>query len=58
MGYRQLTQAQRYQIHACIGVGKSQRQAARNLGIHNSTISRELCRNATDDGYEPELAQV
>ncbi|NYS60510.1 helix-turn-helix domain-containing protein [Halomonas salicampi] len=35
----------------------SQRQVARDLGIHNSTISRELRRNAADDGYEPELAQ-
>ncbi|GEN29685.1 hypothetical protein HVA01_33310 [Halovibrio variabilis] len=35
----------------------SQRQVARDLGIHNSTISRELRRNANADGYEPELAK-
>ncbi|MGP9768791.1 IS30 family transposase, partial [Halomonas sp. AOP13-D3-9] len=57
MEYRQLTQTQRYQIHAYIGVGMNQRQVARALGIHNSTISRELRRNATADGYEPEQAQ-
>ncbi|MEH6640234.1 helix-turn-helix domain-containing protein [Vreelandella glaciei] len=57
MGYRQLTQTQRYQIHAYIGVGVSQRQVARALGIHNSTISRELLRNAADNGYVSELAQ-
>ncbi|MGO3004912.1 MAG: IS30 family transposase, partial [Halomonas sp.] len=38
-------------------VGMSQRQAAKNLGVHNSTISRELRRNATGEGYEPEMAQ-
>ncbi|MGP9645308.1 IS30 family transposase [Halomonas sp. AOP22-C1-8] len=57
MEYRQLTQTQRYQIHARAEIGMSQRQIAKDLGIHNSTISRELRRNATADGYEPELAQ-
>ncbi|WP_281506134.1 helix-turn-helix domain-containing protein, partial [Chromohalobacter nigrandesensis] len=42
MGYRQLTQTQRYQIHAQQGVHMSQRQIARALGIHSSTVSREL----------------
>ncbi|MCO7248142.1 helix-turn-helix domain-containing protein [Halomonas janggokensis] len=34
----------------------SRRQIARELGIHNSTISRELRRNATTSGYDPEQA--
>ncbi len=46
MGYRQLTQTQRYQIHACYDLGISQRQIGRELGLHSSTISRELRRNA------------
>lgn len=58
MGYRQLTQTQRYQIHAQRGVGMSQRQIARALGIHNSTVSRELRRNAAPDGYDPYQAQT
>ncbi|WP_280566702.1 IS30 family transposase [Chromohalobacter sp. 296-RDG] len=57
MGYRQLTQTQRYQIHAQQGVSMSQRQIARALGIHNSTVSRELRRNASPDGYDPRQAQ-
>lgn len=39
-------------------VGTSQRQIARVLGIHNSTVSRELRRNAGPSGYAPELAQT
>ncbi|NWO11564.1 helix-turn-helix domain-containing protein, partial [Chromohalobacter salexigens] len=56
MGYRQLTQIQRYQIHARYDLGMSQRQIGRELGLHSSTISRELRRNATSDGYDPEQA--
>ncbi|WP_355661575.1 IS30 family transposase [Halomonas salifodinae] len=58
MGYRQLTQTQRYQIHARHGLGMSQRQIAGELGVHSSTISRELRRNATASGYDPEQAQA
>ncbi|MCG6656337.1 helix-turn-helix domain-containing protein [Halomonas campisalis] len=54
MGYRQLIQTQRYQIHARYDLGVSQRQIGRELGIHSSTISRELRRNATSGGYDPE----
>ncbi|MCE9662961.1 helix-turn-helix domain-containing protein [Halomonas sp. M5N1S17] len=57
MGYRQLTQTQRYQIFARHDFGVSQRQIARELGIHSSTISRELRRNANFGGYKPEQAQ-
>ncbi|WP_410330039.1 type II toxin-antitoxin system ParD family antitoxin [Marinobacter sp.] len=56
MKYRQLTQAQRYQISALRVAGKSQRQIATLLGCHSSTISRELRRNSVH-GYEPERAQ-
>ncbi|MGP9656180.1 IS30 family transposase [Halomonas sp. AOP35-4E-18] len=58
MGYQQLTQAQRYQIYARHDLGRSQRQIARELGLHSSTISRELRRNATAGGYDPEQAQA
>ncbi|MFC0382087.1 helix-turn-helix domain-containing protein [Chromohalobacter israelensis] len=58
IGYRQLTQTQRYQIHARYDLGISQRQIGRVLGIHSSTISRELRRNATAIGYDLEQAQV
>ncbi|HAU18548.1 MAG TPA: IS30 family transposase, partial [Marinobacter adhaerens] len=39
MKYRQLTQAQRYQISALRVAGKSQRQIAAMLGRHSSTLS-------------------
>jgi len=49
MEYRQLTQTQRYQIHARYDLGMSQRQIGRELNLHSSTISREIRRNATAD---------
>jgi len=53
MGYRQLTQAQRYQISAFLRVGWSQRKIAREINGHSSTISRELHRNRSLTAYEP-----
>ena len=53
MGYRQLTQAQRYQISAFLRVGWSQRKIAREINCHSSTISRELRRNRSLTEYEP-----
>ena len=53
MGYRQLTQAQRYQISAFLRVGRSQRSIAQELNYHSSTISRELHRNRSFSRYEP-----
>ena len=57
MGYRQLTQKQRYQIFAYLETGSSQRRIARELGVHSTTISREVRRNAAPEGYDPEQAQ-
>jgi len=56
MGYRQLTQAQRYQISAFLRVGWSQRSIAQELNCHSSTISRELRRNRSFSRYEPAQA--
>lgn len=50
MGYKQLTMAQRYQIEALKKEGLSQRAIAINIGVHYSTVSRELGRNSIDDG--------
>jgi IS30 family transposase len=41
---------QRYQIEALKKEGLSQRAIALNIGVHYSTISRELRRNALDSG--------
>ncbi len=58
MGYRQLTQVQRYQIFAYLETGISQRQIAKAIGVHSSTISREIKRNGLISGYAPEQAQL
>lgn len=50
MGYKQLTYEQRYQIEALKKEGLSQRDIAKNLGVHHSTICRELLRNSLDTG--------
>lgn len=58
MNYTQLTQEQRYQIYAFRQAGFSQSATARELGVHKSTISRELKRNCGQRGYRPRQAQL
>ena len=54
--YNQLTQEPRYQISGLRKAGMSLRAIALEVGVHFSTISRELRRNATVDGYNPKTA--
>jgi len=54
--YIQLTQEQRYQIYALKKMGHTQTEIARVLGVHKSTISRELRRNPGRRGYRPQQA--
>jgi IS30 family transposase len=56
MTYTQLTQTQRYQIYALLKMEHSQTQIAGCLGVHKSTISRELRRNRGQRGYRPKQA--
>ena len=56
MSYTQLTREQRYQIYALQKEDHSQAAIARNLGVHKSTISRELKRNRGARGYRPRQA--
>jgi IS30 family transposase len=56
MTYTQLTQEQRYQIDALLKMEHSQFQIATALGVHKSTISRELRRNRGKRGYRPKQA--
>jgi len=56
MSYTQLTQEQRYQIHALMKAGHNQMEIARVLGVHKSTISRECRRNRGLRGYRPAQA--
>jgi transposase, IS30 family len=48
--YNQLTLEQRYKIEALIKAGKSQSETAGHIGVHRSTISRELRRNVPQRG--------
>lgn len=56
MQYTQLTQVQRYQIYALMKAGLNQTQIANIVGVHKSTISRELRRNRGQRGYRPKQA--
>ena len=56
MSYTQLTQEQRYQIHSLLKMEHNQTEIAECLGVHKSTISRELHRNRGLRGYRPKQA--
>lgn len=55
--YYQLTQEQRYQIYALRKTGHSRSEIAEVIGVHKSTVSRELKRNRGQRGYRPQQAQ-
>lgn len=55
--YQQLTEEDRIEIYAMKQAGKSQRAISQRLGVHFSTISRELARNTGRRGYRPQQAQ-
>jgi len=54
--YTQLTQDERYQIYAFLKAGFSQTAIAVEIGVHKSTVSRELSRNRGQRGYRPQQA--
>jgi len=54
--YTQLTREQRYQIKALLSMGHTQADIARAVGVHRSTISRELRRNRGQRGYHAKQA--
>ncbi len=55
--YKQLTEEDRIEIYAMKQAGKEQNMIAAVLGVHPSTISRELSRNTGLRGYRPKQAQ-
>ena len=55
--YSQLTDEDRIEIYAMKQAGKKQNMIADELGVHPSTISRELVRNTGLRGYRPKQAQ-
>jgi transposase, IS30 family len=56
--YKQLDQAQRYQIAILKKAGKNQQEIAELLGVSAGTICRELQRNKGKKGYRPKQAQI
>jgi len=54
--YTQLTLEQRYQIQALLKMGHSFQEIAHVVGVHKSTISREVRRNQGKRGYRPQQA--
>ena len=56
MTYKHLTQEERYQIHALKRQGIKLGCIAAELCRHRTTISRELKRNASANGYKPAAA--
>lgn len=56
--YTQLTQELRYQIYILMKAEHSQTEIANILGVHKSTISRELRRNQGQRGYRPKQAHT
>lgn len=57
MGYRRLTQEERYQIQAWLATGISLRRSARLLCRSPSTVVREVRRGNTLSGYKAKFAQ-
>ena len=58
MNYRQLVDSQRYQIESYLNANYAITQIAIELGVHKSTISRELQRNSKKRSYTACHAQV
>ena len=56
-GYHHLTYEERCQIYALMQSGLSQAAIARQLGVHRSTIKRELDRNTGARSYRFKQAQ-
>jgi len=54
--YTHLTQEQRYQIYVLLKTGHPLTEIARVLGVHKSTIGREVRRNQGLRGYRPHQA--
>ncbi len=54
--YKQLTQEQRYFIYQLNKIDFNQAEIASKIGVHKSTVSREIQRNTGGNGYRPQQA--
>ena len=57
MSYKQLTLEQRYKVYGLLHTNLSKSEISRRVGIHKSTLHRELKRNQGLRGYRPRQAQ-
>ena len=56
--YSQLTLEKRYGIYSLLKTGLTQSKIAEVIGIHKSTVSRELKRNRGGRDYRPKQANA
>ena len=56
--YSQLTLEQRYIIYSMLKIGLTQLKISEEIGVHKSTIGRELKRNLGGRGYRPKQANT
>ena len=56
--YSQLTLEQRYGIYTLLKTGHDQSKIAEVIGVHKSTVYRELKWNHGGRGYRPKQANV
>ena len=56
--YSQLTLEKRYGIYSLLKTGQTQSKIAEVIGVHKSTMSRELKRNREGRGYRPKQANA
>ena len=54
--YKQLTREQRYQIFALLKTKNNMTKIAEVIGVHKSTVKREITRNMSKRGYRPKKA--
>jgi IS30 family transposase len=57
MAYKQLTLKERYEIKAYMQAGISIPRIAEYIGVHKTTVYREVDRNRGENGYNSEEAQ-
>ena len=57
-GYAQLTVGQRYHMYGLVQKGATKTEIAHALGVHKSTICRELKRNKGQRGWRPNQADT
>lgn len=54
MAYKQITYKQRIEIYALLKAGHSKKKVAELIGVHKSTVHREVKRTTGQRGYRPQ----